>query len=304
MFFFGRRRIALVILLFIFMGLCGWFWRHRGSVPFVSQPLAMVAAPFEYGVSGLAGGLRTGVAAIDQVIAGWGELSALREENGILKAEQAKYSEILAENIRLREMLKFKSGYTKFQLLGASVIERDYGVWTNTMVVDRGSDSGLARYMPVIVPGGLVGFVSEVYPNSSRIQLLTDPRTTVGAIVQRPSSRVASMVKENGNNPRELLFVDISRESDVVKGDILVTSGYGGVYPPGLLVGTVDQVEPDVTGVVREAVVTPAADFAHLEEVFIITDRIQKTPPAEIRTQLPKAEPPMDPNARQAGGKS
>ena len=106
-------------------------------------------------------------------------------------------------------------------------------------MIDRGEDSGIKKYMPVIVPQGLVGFVSEVYANSARVQLLTDPRTSVGAIVQRPASRVASLVTGSGNFPGQLLFVNIPKEADVVKGDMLVTSGYGGVYPHGLLIGTV-----------------------------------------------------------------
>lgn len=179
----------------LFMGLCGWFWRHRESVPFVSQPLSTAAAPFEYGMSRISFAGRTGIGMIDQILSDWEELEALRRENGALRAEQTAYSGILAENIRLRELAGFRQGYKQFTLLGASVIDRDYGSWSDTMVIDRGTDSGIAKYMPVIVPGGLVGFVSDVYLNSARVQLITDPRTSVGAVVQRPGSRVASIVR-------------------------------------------------------------------------------------------------------------
>ncbi len=302
MFFFGNRKITAVLAAFIFLGLFGWFWRHRESVPFVSQPLSLAAAPFEYGTSRLAQGIHTGVDIIDGSLTRWQENENLKTENGTLKAEQAQYNELLAENTRLRSMLGFKAGYPQFHLLGTKVIAREYGLWTNTMVIDRGSDSGLTKYMPVIVPQGLVGFISEVYPNSARVQLLNDPRTSAGAIIQRPASRVASIVNGNGSDPDHLIFGNITKEADVVKGDTLVTSGYGGVYPHGLLIGTVDQVVPEASGVVSEAYITPAVNFRQLEEVFVITNHIEKTPPDKIRSEGPMVEAPMNPNAPQAGG--
>ena len=301
MFFFGKRKIFLTILIFAFMGFCGWFWRHREFIPFVSQPLSIAAAPFEYGVSRVSFVGRTGIDIIDQVLANWQDLEKLREENGALRAEQVAYSEILAENMRLRALAGFKQGYTQFSMLGANVIARDYGSWTNTIVIDRGTDSGLSRYMPVIIPQGLVGFVSEVYLNSARVQLITDPRTSVSAIVQRPSSRTVSLVKGSGNLPNRLTFINLPREADVIKDDTLITSGYGGVYPPGLLVGRVEQVEDDVTGTLKQAVAVPAADLSRLEEVFVITSHIKKTAPADINTTAPVKEPPMNPNEKQAG---
>lgn len=301
MFFFGKRKIFLTIVIFAFMGLCGWFWRHRESIPFVSQPLSIAAAPFEYGVSRAAFWGRTGIEMADQILSNWEELDALRRENGALRAEQAAYSEILAENVRLRALAGFRQGYTQYALLGATVIAREYGTWTETVVIDRGSDSGLAKYMPVIVPEGLVGFVSEVYGTSARVQLITDPRTSVGAVVQRPSSRVVSIVQGNGNQSDSLSFVNLSREADVLKDDTLVTSGYGGVYPRGLLIGRVSEVTDDPATPAREALVSPAADFSHLEEVFVITSSFERTAPADIDATAPVKEPPMNPNEKQAG---
>lgn len=85
--------------------------------------------------------------------------------------------------------------------------------------------------MPVITPAGVVGFISDVYPHSSRVQLMTDPRTSIGAIVQRPESRVSSVVRGNGNVPTEPQFVNIAKDAaDILEGDTLVTSGFGSIY--------------------------------------------------------------------------
>ena len=156
MIFFDRKKIVFAILLFIFAGACGWFWRHREYIPFVSQPLSTGAAPFEYGVSRAAWNTRDGLGILSQVLNNWKELDSLKKENESLKAEQSGYSEILAENIRLRSLLQFKQGYKQYNMLGASVITRDYGGWTQTMVIDRGEDSGLKKYMPVIVPAAVL----------------------------------------------------------------------------------------------------------------------------------------------------
>lgn len=303
MLFFGKKKMISAVLMLLFMGVCGWFWRHREYIPFISQPLSIGAAPFTYGVSRAAWLGENSIGVFRQVWDNWSELDELKKENDGLRAEQARYSEILAENIRLRSLLSFKQGYTQYSLTGASVISRDYGGWTHTMVIDRGADSGLKKYMPVIVPTGLVGFVSEVYQNSARVQLLLDPRTSVGGIVQRPTSRVVAMVSGNSGNPGELAFVNLPREADVIKGDTIVTSGYGGVYPKGLVVGTVEKVDVDAIGGTQVANIKPAADFSHMEEVFVIIDPIQKTAPESILVKPPKKEPPMNPNKHQAGEK-
>lgn len=152
---FGKRKILLTIFIFILMALGGWFWRHRESVPFVSQPLSTAAAPFQYSMSHTATWGKIGIKIMDQSFSNWSDLERLKRENESLKAEQSRYSGILAENIRLRHLLKFREGYTQFNLLGASVIGRDYGTWTNTMVIDCGVNQGLKKYMPVIVPEAL-----------------------------------------------------------------------------------------------------------------------------------------------------
>ncbi len=303
MIFFSKKKMISMIVLFAFMGGCGWFWRHREYIPFVSQPLSVGAAPFEYGVSRAAWAGENGIGFLKQVFSNWKELDELRKENESLKTEQNHYSEILAENIRLRYVLKVKQGYTSYNRQGAWVIERDYGGWTHTMVIDRGEDSGLKKYMPVIVPTGIVGFVSEVYMNSARVQLLLDPRTTIGGIVQRPASRVVSMVSGNSGNPGYLTLMSLPKEADVIKGDTIVSSGYGGVYPKGVVIGTVEKVDVNAEGGTQSAEIKPAADFSHLEEVFVITDHIQKTAPESITVKPPKMEPAMNPNKQQAGDK-
>lgn len=138
------------------------------------------------------------------------------------------------------------------------------------MIIDVGSGEGVTKDMPVITAAGVVGFISDVYPHSSRVQLLTDPRTSIGAIVQRAESRVSSVVRGNGNVPSEPQFVNIAKDADILEGDTLVTSGFGSIYPKGLSVGTIVSIHQNDNDFVKYAVIRPSVDFSKLEEVFVI----------------------------------
>ena len=188
------------------------------------------------------------------------------------------HDEVVAENIRLRQMLNYKSSHPEFTMTLAGIITKDFGTWSNTFTIDRGENDGIQPNMAVVVPSGGVGFVTDVYPNSARVQTILDPRSAIGVIVQRPESRLAGVVKGDGNHPNEPMMVNIARDGDVLVGDKLITSGYGGIYPKGLLVGNVLTITNDTEGFVKNAAIQPSVDFNRLEEVFIITASTVQTP--------------------------
>ena len=271
MFSFGKKSIIVVLVLFIIIAVVGWAWRQRDSLPFITKPLQIVAAPFEYGASRIMDTLSSTFHIVDISLKNRIEWESLEKENAELKERSVDYDEILAENKRYRELLDFKAAHRQFNVRAGSVISRDYGTWSNTMVIDIGSEDGIEENMAVVTPAGVVGFISDVYPHSSRVQLLTDPRTSIGAIVQRPESRVSSVVRGNGNVPTEPQFVNIAKDADILEGDTLVTSGFGSIYPKGLYIGTIVSIHQDDNDFVKYAVIRPGVDFSKLEEVFVIT---------------------------------
>ena len=268
---FGKKSIIVVLVLFIIIAVVGWAWRQRDSLPFITKPLQIVAAPFEYGASRIMDTLSSTFHIVDISLKNRIEWESLEKENAELKERSVDYDEILAENKRYRERLDFKAAHRQFNVRAGSVISRDYGTWSNTMVIDIGSEDGIEENMAVVTPAGVVGFISDVYPHSSRVQLLTDPRTSIGAIVQRPESRVSSVVRGNGNVPTEPQFVNIAKDADILEGDTLVTSGFGSIYPKGLYIGTIVSIHQDDNDFVKYAVIRPGVDFSKLEEVFVIT---------------------------------
>ena len=271
MYSFGKKSIIVVLVLFIIIAVVGWAWRQRDSLPFITKPLQIVAAPFEYGASRIMDTLSSTFHIVDISLKNRIEWESLEKENAELKERSVDYDEILAENKRYRELLDFKAAHRQFNVRAGSVISRDYGTWSNTMVIDIGSEDGIEENMAVVTPAGVVGFISDVYPHSSRVQLLTDPRTSIGAIVQRPESRVSSVVRGNGNVPTEPQFVNIAKDADILEGDTLVTSGFGSIYPMGLYIGTIVSIHQDDNDFVKYAVIRPGVDFSKLEEVFVIT---------------------------------
>lgn len=271
MYSFGKKSIIVVLVLFIIIAVVGWAWHQRDSLPFITKPLQIVAAPFEYGASSIMDTLSSTFHIVDISLKNRIEWESLEKENAELKERSVDYDEILAENKRYRELLDFKAAHRQFNVRAGSVISRDYGTWSNTMVIDIGSEDGIEENMAVVTPAGVVGFISDVYPHSSRVQLLTDPRTSIGAIVQRPESRVSSVVRGNGNVPTEPQFVNIAKDADILEGDTLVTSGFGSIYPKGLYIGTIVSIHQDDNDFVKYAVIRPGVDFSKLEEVFVIT---------------------------------
>ena len=273
-----RKLIIVVVISCILLALLGFAWKQRTSIPFVTVTLEGITTPFAYGSARMLAGIQTGIQVIDDAIHSTSESEEEAARKAALEQKVVNYDEVVAENIRLRQLLDYKSSHSEFTMTLAGIITKDYGTWTNTFTIDKGSEDGIDVNMAVVVPSGVVGFITDVYPHSARVQTILDPRSAIGILVQRPESRLSGVVKGNGNAPGTPTMVNIARDGDVLIGDKLVTSGYGGIYPKGLPVGNVMSIENDSEGFVKNAVISPSVDFHRLEEVFIITSSSVSAP--------------------------
>ncbi|MCS7236510.1 MAG: rod shape-determining protein MreC [Armatimonadota bacterium] len=219
--------------------------------------------------------------AADAVMRSWralNEIGQLRAENARLRAqvealrrEVARLQEASVEAERLRRLLGFRAP-APYTTLAARVVSRDPSRWYTTLTVDRGSRDGVARGDPVVTAEGLVGRVFEVYPTAALVLLVTDPRSAVGVLVQ--STRDAGVVEGTATERLRLRY--LSRSSPLGEGDVLVTSGLGGVFPRGIRVGVVRKVERKVGALFQEAEVEPATDLSRVEEVLVL---VRQAPP-------------------------
>jgi rod shape-determining protein MreC len=184
-----------------------------------------------------------------------GELLQLRAERG--------------ENERLRSLLDFKEN-SQYQMVTARVIARDPSLWFDTVIINRGSSSGIELNMPVVTPSGIVGRIIGVGPWSSQIMLITEERSAAGAVVgQLGQSNALGSVKGLGDS--DLLEMHhVPGLEEVNPGDYVVTTGQDGIYPPGLNVGQVLDVRKGSATVAHVIHIKPGARLNALGEVAVL----------------------------------
>ncbi len=191
----------------------------------------------------------------------------LRAENERLRVQSLQSADTREENARLRRLLALRDRLPLSTLAG-EVIGREGGGWVRTLTVNRGRGDGIGQQTPVIVPEGLVGRVVQVRARAAVVQLLNDPTSTVGAVVQR--TRTAGLVE--GDPGGTVRFKFMARDgAGVAPGDFVVTSGLGALFPKGLPVGRVIAIEDKGSALFHFAVLAPAVDFSRVEEVLLLT---------------------------------
>lgn len=228
------------------------------------------------GISPLQGGLRGGVREMQEVfryIRGIGDLAlenrGLSEEIVYLRGEMRMARELQRDNQMLRDLLGFVRRFPH-RLVSCEVIGRDSTGWWQTVRLDKGSASGVAESRAVITPDGLVGRTVAVSEQTADVLLLSDPSCKVSVRLSR--SGVFGVMGGLGVKPGEQpagRMDFISQTADVQEGDEVVTSGMGGVFPKGLLVGRVSRVELHEEGLYQVAWIDTVADLGKLEYAFV-----------------------------------
>lgn len=268
---FDKKTVVLCVAFLTVFLLAVSAARLQNRYPLMASIAATIMTPFDFVFSVFAGGLQQGMGFTRDVAAVFQENQALKAENQELRQVVFQLTEKAAENERLQAMLEFRSkAGNAFQLTAATVIGRDPGTLSYSVLISRGSRDGIGVNMPVVTPQGLVGHIMEVYPGSAKIRLLADSASAAAAMVQRPQSRAVGIVEGNPAQAFGLRMKNLARDGDVIKGDKIMTSGFGGIYPKGLLIGEVMDVADDDGGLLKHAVLRPAVDFTRLEEVFVL----------------------------------
>lgn len=193
------------------------------------------------------------------------ESLSLKKEIAPLRQKLSEYEEVFRENERLNKLLSFKDK-TTFSTKTAQVIGRDPSNWLSILIIDKGKKDGLETGMPVISDVSLVGKIVEVGRATSRVLLINDPNFKVAALIQE--SRDEGIISGSIGGACRMYF--LSLDSEVKVNDIVVTSGLGGVFPKGLLIGRVIDIDLDSTGLMKNCSIRPATNLSRLEEVLII----------------------------------
>ena len=182
-----------------------------------------------------------------------------------LKMENSRYRELLSTHERLQDLLQFKQTISR-PVLAAQVVGLDPTGWFKSVIINKGSKAGLGLDMPVVNANGVVGKIVSLSSNYAKVLLIIDQNSAVDCLVQR--SRDRGIVMGLSDETCKLNYV--VKSSEVAVGDMVVTSGLGGIFPKGLPVGDALNVE-DISGkLFKDIEIRPAVDFSKLEEVLII----------------------------------
>jgi rod shape-determining protein MreC len=215
-------------------------------------------------------------------IALWGEHrenERLRERLGYLDALLQRRQGKVAEVERLRGLLGLRQ-ILPLETSVAEVIAGDGMPWFRTLTIDKGARDRVTLNAPVISPSGVIGRVVALGPHAARVQVILDPQCGVGVRIERSritgvvsgliASRTARAPEAIDTGSGELALRYVPALGDVVVGDVVVTSGLDQIFPKGLMIGRVQSVKPNSSGLFKEIVVAPSARFERLEEVLVL----------------------------------
>ena len=238
----------------------------RGNTAGASDLLAVVTTPIQSTLARV----NRGTVGVWSTYREWKNVRAenrrLREEAQRLRVEALTVIETVEENQRLRRLLALKEAMPLATLSG-EIIAREWGGWVRSLTVNRGRSDRITRLTAVIAPDGLIGRVVDVRPGASIVQVLTDPASTVGVVVVR--TRTQGIVEGEPRGTLRLKYM--ARDgSGIQVGDLVVTSGGGGLFPRGIPVGRVRVIDDRGSALFHYAQLTPAVDFARIDEVLLI----------------------------------
>jgi len=253
---------AIILFLFISLFLLSRYGQYKGEPIFLEKTLRFLAYPLQKNVQRL-------VTWVKEIGESYFFLVGVQEENKILRRE---ISELRQENARLQEIIfaeeRLKKLYALHPKSGiiAQIIGRDPSSWFKSLLIDKGQLAGVKKDMVAIGPGGVVGRIIDVSAQTAKILLITDPNSAVDVLIQR--SRAQGILE--GNVEDYCILKYVPKAEDIQAGDTVLTSGIGGIFPKGLMIGTVRRVDKKRAGIFQYVEVSPAVDFAKLEELLII----------------------------------
>lgn len=267
----SRKKLTILVLIVtvvIFVMMAVSFVARSSSAP--GHIVGTVVRPVQQFFSGIGHG-------VSGFFRFFGDMKDYQTENLELKDNVAKLEEQVRslesykqENERLRQLLELKSREAERDTVGCEVIAKDPGNWFYTFTIDKGSEADISVNDTVIAAQGLVGRVTEVGLGWSKVLSIIDVESSVGALVSRTQD-FAIVDGELSMADKGLCKLSyVTTGAHLVVGDAVVTSGLGGVYPEGILIGTVSEIQNDSMGYSRYALVDTAVDFERIREVMVI----------------------------------
>lgn len=274
--FFSNKRLILLLLgVILLVALISFSLRDRDNV---SLPEQLIKDAVGAGQSLFSGPAHFVTGVFDNV----DSLLNTYEENKYLKSRleefatvQAEVTDLRSENAELQELVGKEEDLRDYNPIQGTVIARNPDQWEEKIVINKGETSGVKPNMAVMTARGLIGKVTLVTKLSSTVELIStqNPNYRVSAMVLGGDKEVFGLIEGYDADRRELLLKRIDAEIELKEGQQVVSSGLGGIFPKGIVIGEITEVAIDEFGLTKLAYIKPAADFTLLNHV-VIADRV------------------------------
>jgi rod shape-determining protein mreC len=233
----------------------------------------VIGTPFQYiqrGFSSFGRSIKNAFSVIGDYSEIKDRISELQEENDSLKNLENENEKLKEENAELRDLLELKGYFEDYNMVAANIISEDVTDWFNEFTIDRGTSDGLENGCVVITSKGLVGIVYNAGPASSKVRCIVDEQNVIMARISRNNALVRVRGMSNENYEHMLELDRIADQTTLYAGDTIITAESGGVYPKGLVIGTVVRIEENAESGTRTAYIEPAVDFTAVSHVYVL----------------------------------
>ncbi|WP_270179449.1 rod shape-determining protein MreC [Alkalihalobacillus sp. CinArs1] len=282
-FFSNKRLIVLLVSIIVLVALIGTSMKERDALTipeqFFKDSVGWLQSVFYKPANSVAG-----------LFESVGEMKDMYEENKLLKSRLNEFvalseelKEVKQENAELKNELNIdpSTGISNYQTFHANMIARSPDRWNDLLTIDKGKQDGVEANMAVTTPKGLIGKIKNVQPFSSTVQLVSDvDRTNRIAAMTQEDKNVFGTIEGYDSEKDMLIFAKIPVDTKVKKGQTVITAGNGGIFPRGIVIGEIMDVETDNVGTTQTAYVKPAADLYDINNVMVIDRGAQTVTPS------------------------
>ena len=272
-FFSSIKFKVFAVIALLLIGLMIRTAMNGGMSTITASGLSLVVSPFQKLSSSISNFFNGMVNDITSFSSLKSENAKLKKKIDSLQSQLVNYNDVLRENQQLEAAYDLHKNNPDFKLKPAGVISRESGQWFSTFTIDKGSLDGIGKLDAVLTSDSdLVGKITEVSAHSAVVTTFLDPSVPVGILISETGDAGQTEGQLVLRSKGEFKIGYLPKESAVSPGDIVVTSGRGGVFPKNLKVGTVTSVGTDATGMSLSAVCKPIVSMSNLKNVFVLTD--------------------------------
>ena len=269
-----NKPLIIMLIAILLLGILAFVTSADRSVSWIESTLGSVIQPVQSFAAKASNGIISFVQKVFKTSDADKELEQLQVRMAQLEQAADENAKLKAENERLKKLLNYVETLENYEYVTAVVTGNSQGVWFETFTINAGRNKGIEKDMPVVCAEGLIGRVIEVGANWSKVTDIIDPSSEVSVMVERTRDIgvVRGSFSATSDNQLELYFLPSG--FDLVPGDKIVTSGMSSIFPKTITVGTVSEVtRRSAEGSQSNAIIEPAVDFGHLEEVLVLVPK-------------------------------